>query len=171
VGAETTRHLAHIRASGSFRQEQLESYLRQRFARSCRVQSSLVGGNCASHTDGLHIDAAWIHGETTVGSFEAEVIRPGPLFAANHPSTSDRSHPPETCLPGNRPLFVQRKRVDRLTPTTRRTSVVLILWSSGANRSGLGPSVTAGRGARTEAPHGPKRRGSCRGRAAPSRLA
>ena len=113
---------------------------------------------------------ARIHGETTVEFLEADDISAGLPFSANHRSTSDRSHPPETCLPGNRPLFVQRKRVDRLTPTTRSTSAVLILWSSGANRSGFGAAGIVGRGVRTEVPHGPKRRGSCRG-SAPSMLA
>jgi hypothetical protein len=119
-----------------------------------------------------HADTC-IHGDVRVDSFEAGDIEDrsaGLLFPANHRSTSDRSHPPEACLLGNRPLLVQRKRVDRLTPTTRRTSAVLILWSSGASRSGFGTGGIAGRGARSDEPHGPKRRGSWRGRAAPSRL-
>jgi hypothetical protein len=134
-----------------------------------KTTTKLVGrGDCASYADGLHVATAWIHGETTVESLDDDIVGSGRLFPANHRSTSDRSHPPETCFPGNRPLFVQRKRVDRLTPTTRSTSAVLILWSSGANRSRLGAAGSVGRGVRTEEPHGPKRRGSCRGRATPS---
>src|SRR4029077_16502151 len=94
--------------------------------------------------------------DTTVESLKADVITRGLFFPANHRSTSERSHPPETCLPGNRPLFVQRKRVDRWTPTTRSTSAVLILWSSGASRSGLNPTGTAGRGVRTDERYGLK---------------
>jgi hypothetical protein len=69
-------------------------------------------------------------------------------FAVSHLSTSDRSHPPEACLRGNRPFFVHLKSVDRFTPTTRSTSAVLILWSRWASRSGLGSAGTTvtGRG-------------------------
>jgi hypothetical protein len=136
-----------------------------------KTTTKLAGrGDCASYADGLHVATAWIHGETTVESLDDDIVRSGRLCPANHRSTSDRSHPPETCFAGNRPLFVQRKRVDRLTPTTRSTSAVLILWSSGANRSGFGAAGIVGRGVRTKVPHGPKRRGSCRG-SAPSMLA
>ena len=52
------------------------------------------------------------------------------VFSASHSSISERSHPPEACFLGNRPFRIQRKSVERFTPTTRRTSAVLILWSS-----------------------------------------
>lgn len=125
----------------------------------------------AAHPRLFPFVTAWVYGDAAVESLNAIDIGEGLLFAANHRSTSDRSHPPETCLPGNRPLLVQRKRVDRFTPTTRRTSAVLILWSSGASRSGLGMGEIVVRVARREEPPGPKRRGSWRGRAAPSRFA
>src|SRR6266513_6353142 len=98
------------------------------------TESASTRQPCLTHR-WRRVHSGWIHGDTTVESLEADGGRAVLLFPANHRSTSDRSHPPETCLPGNRPLFVQRKRVDRLTPTTRRTSAVLILWSSDGRRS------------------------------------
>ena len=59
-------------------------------------------------------------------------------FAANHFSTSDRSQPPEICFAGNSPFLHQRKSVERLTPTTRTTSLVLMRASMPANRSKMG---------------------------------
>lgn len=56
-------------------------------------------------------------------------------FIANHFSTSDRSQPPEMCFWRKVPRLHQRKRVERLTPTTRTTSVVDIRVSIPANRS------------------------------------
>ena len=57
------------------------------------------------------------------------------IFSASHFSTSERSQPPEVCRCGKAPRLTHRKMVDRLTPTTRSTSVVVILWSKFTNRS------------------------------------
>ena len=54
---------------------------------------------------------------------------------ANHLSISDRNHPPEMCFWGKAPFLHQRKSVDRLTPTTRTTSLVESRASMPANRS------------------------------------
>jgi hypothetical protein len=112
---------------------------------------------------------ARIHGETTVEFLEADDISAGFLFSANHRSTSDRSHPPEACLPGNRPFFVHLNSVDRFTPTTRSTSAVLILWSRWASRSGFGSAGTtvAGRRGSAEELGAPKGKGSWEERVAP----
>jgi hypothetical protein len=59
-------------------------------------------------------------------------------FAANHFSRSDRSQPPEMCFGGNSPFLHHRKSVERLTPTTRTTSLVLIRASMPTNRSMMG---------------------------------
>jgi hypothetical protein len=99
-----------------------------RFASWLRLQISLAGvTGCHTRMVSTTSLPACIVWETTVESLAADDITRGLFFPANHRATSDRSHPPETCLPGNCPLFVQRKRVDRLTPTTRSTSAVLIL--------------------------------------------
>jgi hypothetical protein len=55
-------------------------------------------------------------------------------FAANHLSTSDRNQPPEMCFGGNCAFLHHRKSVERLTPTTRTTSLVLIRASMPAKR-------------------------------------
>jgi hypothetical protein len=53
--------------------------------------------------------------------------RDASIFSANHLSTSERNHPPEACRCGKAPFLTHRKMVERFTPTTRRTSVVVIL--------------------------------------------
>lgn len=59
-------------------------------------------------------------------------------FVENHFSMSDRSQPPETCFGGKSPFLHQRKSVERLTPTTRTTSLVLMRTSMPASRSAIG---------------------------------
>jgi len=77
------------------------------------------------------------------------------VFAVNHFSMSDRSQPPERCFGGKRPFLHHRKSVERLTPTTRTTSLVLMRASRPASRSikggrfglpalGLGGPLTGG---------------------------
>lgn len=68
-------------------------------------------------------------------------------FEVNQFSTSDRSQPPEMCFGGNSPFLHQRKSVERLTPTTRTTSLVLMRASMPAKRSTTGArlGVPAGR--------------------------
>lgn len=53
--------------------------------------------------------------------------RDASIFSASHRSTSERNHPPEACRWGKTPRLTHRKIVERFTPTTRRTSVVVIL--------------------------------------------
>lgn len=59
-------------------------------------------------------------------------------FVANHFSMSDRSQPPERCFGGNSPFLHHRKSVERLTPTMRTTSLVLMRASIPASRSRMG---------------------------------
>lgn len=66
-----------------------------------------------------------------------------PAFVANHLSTSDRSQPPDMCFAGKVPFLHQRKSVERLTPTTRTTSLVDIRASMPANRSSAAGSFGA----------------------------
>jgi hypothetical protein len=83
-------------------------------------------------------------------------------------SMSERSQPPEKCFGGNAPFRVQRNRVALWTPTTRRTSAVVIRWSNSATRSEL----------RREMIEDSRRRGegsenlsdSCSGASVPGRL-
>lgn len=97
----------------------------------------------------------------------SERLRAG-FASCSHLLTSDRSQPPQGCLSGKRPRFLQRNRVDRFTPTTRRTSAVLSLWSSGETRSG-GGLCGIGRRSLTDERGGTRRRASCCGGAARSR--
>jgi hypothetical protein len=73
-------------------------------------------------------------------------IESGSVFSASHSSMSERSHPPEACFLGNRPFWIQRNSVERFTPTTRRTSAALILWSSAGILGRSDFPVTALRG-------------------------
>lgn len=93
-------------------------------------------------------------------------IESGSAFSANHSSMSERSHPPEACFRGNRPFFVQRNRVERFTPTTRRTSAVLILWSSATTLGRSAARINARRGFDIDR-GSRKRRDNCRGHGSP----
>lgn len=66
------------------------------------------------------------------------IYEPCMAFAVNHLSTSDRSQPPEMCFGGKSPFLHHRKRVERLTPTTRTTSLVLMRVSIPERRPPMG---------------------------------
>lgn len=68
-------------------------------------------------------------------------------FAVNHFSMSDRSQPPEMCFGGNSPFLHHRKSVERLTPTTRTTSLVRMRASMPASRSAMSVGVRVSAGA------------------------
>jgi hypothetical protein len=100
--------------------------------RAIRLTSAFEGSSRTRHSIAI-ADVISGH-KTPVGCLRCSVwsgIESGSTFSANHSSMSERSQPPEACFRGNRPFFVQRNSVERLTPTIRRTSAVLILWSSG----------------------------------------
>lgn len=79
---------------------------------------------------------------------------------------SDLSQPPEACFRGKLPFWIQRKSVERFTPTTRKTSAVLILWSSARilGRSDLPVGARRGFGFERGAS---RRSDSCCGQASP----
>ena len=75
---------------------------------------------------------------------------------------SDRSQPPEKCFRGNVPLRVQRNSVVRWTPTTRRTSAVVIRWSRRVIHSEAGSELGV-KGCRCPGDASEKLSDSCRG--------
>jgi hypothetical protein len=77
-------------------------------------------------------DCGWSRGDHVAG-----VAGDVGALRASHCSMSERSQPPEKCFRGNVPFRAQRNNVALWTPTTRRTSAVVIRWSRSATRSAV----------------------------------